>query len=72
MNAKKAFNLVLGLLALAFFEGVVKNYLSGFPVTEVLAFQSAAVAYILGTKTINDVNEMKNGITMEKLKMGCK
>ena len=73
MSANKAFNLVLGLLALAFFEGLVAHFLARFPFAGVVGFQSAAVAYILGTKTYNDVAEMKTGIAAKKLDLasGC-
>ena len=62
MKANRAFCFVVGLIVFAFIEGLVKHFCAGFPIIEVLTFQSTAAAAILTTKVVNDTAEMKYGI----------
>jgi len=64
MNASKAFGLVIGLILLALVEGILDAFLSAFKLEAVLAFQTGIAGYLLSTKLINDVKEMRysNGV----------
>jgi hypothetical protein len=63
MSAKQAFIMVIGLILLALVEGIIKHFWAGFPITEVFAFQGSVAGGIITTKLINDLGEMKHGIT---------
>lgn len=67
MNSDRAFYLVIGMVVLTMIEGFVKAAVPAFPFVEVAAAQDGLVAYILTTKTVNDVAEMRNGIAATKL-----
>ncbi len=66
MSAKQGFVLVVGLILLSLIEGIIKAFCPGFALGEVLAFQGTIAATILGTKVINDVAEMRNGLGVPK------
>ena len=62
MSAKRAFLFVIGLVLLAFGEGMITLIYPAFPIMAVLGFQATVSGSILSTKLINDIHEMKYGI----------
>ena len=59
MSAKQLFGSFIGLVALTFIGGIVKHFLSGFPVVEVFGPIWTGFGIIATTKTINDTKKMK-------------
>ncbi len=56
-NGRTRLKLTLLIIGLALIEGLVKNFLAAFPLTEVFALQGMALGGYLAAKSTTDVKE---------------
>lgn len=61
MKESTRFKLAIGVLAMYFAQGIIKAFLPGFPLVEIIAAEGAVVAYYFTVRTIQDVQEIKSG-----------
>jgi hypothetical protein len=52
--------LVIGMTLLALVEGLIKAFLSGFPLIEVFSIQGMLVGTYVGAKTVSGIKESEN------------
>lgn len=67
MTATQSLKLVVGMIILTAIEACLKAVWPAFPFAEAAGFQWGGLGGIMTTKIVNDVAEMKNGITAAKM-----
>ena len=61
MKESTRFKLAIGILAIYFVQGLIKAFLPGFPLIEVIAAEGAVVAFYFTVRTVQDVKEITSG-----------
>ena len=54
MKESTRFKLAIGILAIYFVQGLIKAFLPGFPLIEVIAAEGAVVAFYFTVRTVQD------------------
>jgi len=58
-NGKTRLKMALLMIGLALVEGIIKHFLSGFPITEVFSIQGVAFGGYVGARTVSNMNKAK-------------
>ena len=58
-NGKTRLKMTLLMIGLALVEGLIKQFLTGFPLTEVFALQATAFGGYVAARTISNIDEGK-------------